>query len=459
MASIKWQCWTGSVLISLVLIDCQRGNEQAAQGGGGAKAAPLVRVTPIRPVRKTLIRRTEQPGEIEAFEVTPLYSKVTGYVARIEADIGDAVSGPKLNSEGEVVAPGQLIAELTVPELQEEHAQKQAIVGQTQAEVEQAAAAVRVAEAAQVSAQAKVEEAQAAKERAQADYDQHHSKFVRMEALGKKGAVTTEVVEEEQYLLHAADAARNEVAAKIQSAKAAVVESKALLDKSQADYKAVRAKLRVAQAEERRVAALLGYTQIRAPFDGVVSVRNIHTGHLVHPGTGSGAKPLFIVLRTDKVRIFVDVPQDDAMRVQNGNDVTIRIPSMSAESYSAKVTRSSWMLDVGARTLKTEIDMENPDGRLRPGVFVNADIKVAERPNALALPHTALWAADGKTYCFTIDTEGKVVRKPVVAGIRAGDEIEIVSGLSGDEQVIGANPSAFREGQQIEVVVPQTGVR
>jgi RND family efflux transporter MFP subunit len=269
--------------------------------------------------------------------------------------------------------------------------------------------------------------------------------------LAEKGAVNRQVADEKENLFRASDAARKETAAKIESAKAAIAESRALLDKSQADQDAARARLRVAQADEQRVSALVGYTQIRAPFNGIVSARNVHTGHLVQPGTGSGSKPLFTVMRTDVVRIFVDVPEADAVLIRPGSEAQIRIPSLSAETFGGSVTRSSWMLDGGTRTLKTEIDVDNANGRLRPGMYAYADLKVAERPDALALPHTALWTAEAQTFCYTIDGDDKVVKQPVSAGIRAGDEVEIVSGLNGDERVIGVNPSAFREGQQVEV--------
>lgn len=446
------------VWMLLCATGCGQGGQPAAPGGGGSSSpgsgAALVKVTPIRPVRKVLIRRSEQPGQVEAFEETPLFAKVAGHVEKIHVDIGDAVQGPRFDDKGNVAQPGQVLAELSVPELGDELRQKQALVGQAQALVQQQAAAIRVAEAAQLSAQARVEEVQAAVEGAQADYDRYKSEFERIRALADKGAVTRQIVDEKENLFRGADAARHEISAKVASAKAAVAESYARLDKSRADFEAAQANVRVAQAEEGRVAALLSYTTIRAPFDGVVAVRNVHTGHLVQPGTGSGGKPLLVVIRIDKVRIFIDVPEGDAVLIGNGIEAKIRIPSLSSESFAGKVTRSSWMLNAGTRTLKTEIDVENPAGRLRPGMYAYADLKVAERSDALALPHTALFTADGATFCYSIDESGHLVRRPLVVGIRAGDEVEIVSGLSGEDHVIGVNPAAFREGQQVEVVVP-----
>lgn len=452
---------TWGVFLWLAASGCQPAAKTASSTGqsGGDGAPPLVRVTPIHPARKTLIRRTEQPGEIEAFEETPLYAKVAGYVEAVHVDIGDRVRGPKRDPQGHVVVPGQVLADLSIPELDEEYHEKQAIVEQSQAEVQQAIAAVRVAEAAHASARARLEEIEAAVDRTQADYERYRSEFVRLQELADKGAVTRQVVDEKQNQFRASNAARKETAAKILSAKAAVAELQAQLDKSQADREGIKAKLRVAQAGEQRVAALLKYTKIRAPYDGIVCVRNVHTEHFVQPGTGGGGKPIFVVMRIDKVRIFLDVPAADAVLVRIGGEAKIRVPSVSAATFPGAVTRTAWMMSKGTRTLRTEIDIENSDGQLRPGMYAYADLKVAERPEALVLPHAALWTAEDQTYCFLIDESGRVSRHPVSAGIRAGDEVEIVSGLSGEESLIGANPSAFRDGQRVEVVAPRAAPR
>src|SRR5262249_8239418 len=117
--------------------------------------------------------------------------------------------------------------------------------------------------------------------------------------------------------------------------------------------------------------------------------------------------------------------------------------------------RSSWILESGSRTLRAEVDLNNDDRKLRPGMYAYGKIKVAERSDALALPRSAVLSAEGKNYCYTIGNDGRIARTPIETGIRAGDHGDTVSGLSGDEQVIGANVSAFREGQQVEVERPK----
>src|SRR5262249_33739840 len=150
------------------------------------------------------------------------------------------------------------------------------------------------------------------------------------------------------------------------------------------------------------------------------------------------------------MRIFVDVPELDAL-IPDGSEAQVRVPSFPSEIRKGVVTRSSWMLDADSRTLRAEVDLANDDGKLRPGMYASAKLKVAERKDAISLPRTALLAAEGKSYCYTIDDDGEITKTPVEAGIRAGDDVEIISGLSGDEQVIGVNVSAFHEGQKVEI--------
>jgi RND family efflux transporter MFP subunit len=449
--------WLACLFLAIFFVGCgptETATEaiRMASGKSGAAAAPLVRVTPIQPARKTLVRWTEQPGQVEAFEETPLYAKLAGYVEKMHVDIGDAVTGPQVDESGKVIREGQLLAELSVPELHEELSQKEAAIGQAQAEVVQAAAAIKVARSAENSARAKVEETQAVVGQTQADYEFAESEFARLKKLADRGAVTREVAEEKEKLFRAADSVRKQTQAKIASAKSAVAEKQALIEKADADLDAARKRLVAAQADFARVKAMLTYTKIRAPYDGVVTARNVHTGHLVQPGVGSGGKPLLVVAQTRVMRIFVDVPETDAPFIAVGSQAQVRIPSTPSEARSGTVARTAWNLDAATRTLRTEIDLTNEDGKLRPGMYASARLMVAERNDALALPKTAVMTTEGQFFCYTIDSGGLVVRTPIETGIRAGDEIEVVPGLTGDEQVIGVNAAAFREGQQVQVV-------
>lgn len=430
---------------------CLAGGCQRNTGGNHAEVSngqPPVRVTAVTPERKTLVRAVELPGRTEAFEVTPLFAKVTGYVQKMSVDIGDLIRGPREDK------PGSVLCELEVPELKEELAEKIAVVAQTKAEVLQADAAVKVAEAALRSVEAKLREAQAAEAREEAKYARWQSEFQRISKLAENGVVTKKVADETRAELEAADAGRNEAVARIASVEAQQQESAAQLEKAKADAIATRSRLAVAEAEARRLEALHNYATIRAPYDGVVVERTAHTGHLIQSGGGTHQKPVLIVMRVDPIRVFVDVPEADAVYVSPGSKVELRIPSLNVEPYVGTVTRTSWSLNATSRTLTVEIDVPNSEGRWRPGQFVNAKITVAELPDVISLPKTAIVTQDKQTFCFVVASDGKLIRQPIELGIQAGTEFEIRSGLTGSERVISVNANAFREGQTVEIAQP-----
>lgn len=412
------------------------------------QGAPAVRATAMRPERKTLIRTIELPGRAEAVEVAPLYSKVTGYVVKIPVDIGDAIQGPRENQ------PGTALCELLVPELTEELAQKAATVAQTRAEVLQSDAGVKVAEAAVRSAAARVQEAQASVSREESRFARWQSEFQRVVQLVESGAMTKKIADETRAELDAADAGRKEVAARIASVEALQQEAAAGLEKAKADAVAVRARLAVAEADERRSAAMLQYTTIRAPFDGVVVHREVHTGHLVQAGGANGHAPLLTVMRTDPIRVAVDIPEIDAVRVVPGTKVELRMPSMPGQIFVGTVTRTGWSLDAMSRTLAAEVDVPNAEGRWRPGTYVQVKLTVAELPAVFALPKAAIVTQEKLTYCYSVGGDGVIRRLPIELGLQAGTEFEVRSGLTGDEQVITINASSFREGQVVEVAPP-----
>ncbi len=413
-----------------------------------------MRVTPIKPVFKTLVRTTEQPGQIEAFEETPIHAKLAGFVKKVHVDIGDKVIGPKPAADGRPEQPGQILAELDMPELTAEFRQKQALVAQAAAEVTQSSATIKVAQSARTSADAMLTETRASVERAEAMYERWKSEFERVKELVEKKAVTQKVADETEQQFKAADAARREIAAKIKSAQAKLSESDAAIEKTEADLVAAQSKLKVAEADEQRTQALLGYAVLRAPFDGVVTERHLDTGHLVQPGSSAGGKPLFVVVRADSVRIFLDVPEADAGFIVSGSPAKLKVPALSAATFDGEVTRTSWTLQTTSRTLRSEIDVPNPEGRLRPGMYATAEIEVARRPDVLALPKAAILKSGTDSFVLSITAENKIAKLPIQTGIIAGADVEIVSGLTGDEQLIGANLAAYKEGQAVEIVVP-----
>lgn len=428
-------------LLTLMGLTLASGCQPAANTVEATQAASEVamKVTPIKTERKTITRRTEQPGEIEAFDTAPLWAKVTGYISSVKADIGDPVLGPKINADGEIIERGQLLAEIDVPELHEDFKQKQAVV-------QQSAAAVKVAEAAKVSAAANVAEAQASVERAEAMFRRWETEYERVRMLAAANAVTQKVADETEQQFKAADAARRETAAKIKSAQAKLAESDAGVDKAKAD-------LLVAEADADKTQALIGFTQIRAPFDGIVSLRTIDKGQLVTANATTG-KPLFTVVSTGKVRLFADVPEVDAAFVATKNEAKVKVGALGGATFDGQISRTSWVLHSGTRTLRVQIDLPNSDGRLRPGMSAQVDLLIAQAADVLALPKSAIGSAEGQSFVLCIGNDSKLVKQVVKTGLRAGNDVEITEGLTGDEAIIGTNIASFRVGQLVEATKP-----
>jgi RND family efflux transporter MFP subunit len=405
-------------------------------------SSPTVRVT--RPERKSLKHVVEQPGTIQAYEETRLFARVPGYVrlklrpdGRLVHDIGREVRGPKWYRGGEV------LAELEVPELREQARQKQAMVRQSLAEAEQAVKARAAAEANVTVAMASVTEAQAL-------YERWESEAKRMTDLVKKDVLSLQNREETMRQFRATEG-------RLASARAAVQKATADRDKAEADVKAADARVEVARADAAHAEAMLGYAKIRAPYDGIVTRRKVSNGDFAQP-TGGQGDWLFMVARLNPVRVVVAVPEADAGLVKDGAEARVTVPSWHGPDLSGKVARTSWSLDPGSRTLRTEIELAD-DGRLRPGGYVYAHI-TSRSPEAWTLPAAAVAKQGDATVCFFIEGD-KAVRTAVQVSRSDGQLVEVRKWqkpgsppewqeFTGDEKVT-ARAAGLSDGQAVQV--------
>jgi RND family efflux transporter MFP subunit len=419
------------------LAGCHPASSLEAEQTASATSAAAVRVTAGPPVRKTLRRESVQPGQIEAFEFTPLLAKLPSYVQKLYVDIGDGVEAD------------QLLVDLFLPELKDELRQKEAAVVQAGAEIELAAAAIRAAEAAVTTAQANIGLMEAGGIRAEANVTRWQSQYTRISQLVAGGSLDRKLEDETRDALKAAEAARAEVRAKVEAAKAAFVQSQADLAKAKAGEAVAAARRGNAEADLSRVKALLQYTQIRAPYAGIVTERNVNRGDFVQPASIMTAKPLLAVARTDTVRIFVDVPEMDSPRVEAGRAGYVSVQALSDRIVEGKVTRTSWVLGAN-RTLRTELDLPNPQGLLRPGMYATAHILLQERPDVWVLPLSAIVREGKQAFCWTV-RDGRAVRTSLTLGLQVGNEVEVVSGLKGAEAVIQVPGQSLQDGQAVVV--------
>lgn len=434
------------------------------QGPNAVADVPSVAV--VAPVRQAIQRTILQPGYARPYEQTPIYARVPGYVKDVPVDIGDEVK------------QGQLLAKLWVPELEKELNAKEARVAQADAQLKLNRAALEAAKANVETARANVLEAFAAIARGEAEFIRWEAELKRGKNLQTRMVYDEQTLDEVRYQMKAAQAGWEQAKARHLSAKASAVESEARRDKAAADVEAAQSSLRVAEADRDQAKVWYDYREIRAPYEGVITVRNVHPGHFLQVSssgsTNKSAEPIFNMVRMDILRIAVQVPEYDAPLVKDGSDAMIAFQGLKDEEIAGKVTRTSDVLDNEARTLKVEIHLRNirlADGKwkLRAGMYVNSAIKV-ETPKVWTLPADALFTDGENSYCFMIDRDkGKAIKTAVKVGVRNQKLIEVLKkqvgrangnnqasweDFTGKEEVVAANPESLLDGQTVTVSSP-----
>ncbi len=423
------------------MVAAQTTSPASAASTGAPSNKNLDRVLAGVPPRKSLKLFTTQPARIQPYERSPLASKLSGYVGEIFVEIGD------------VVKANQPLLLLDMPELKDDVRQKEALVAQGKAEVTQAEAQLQAAKAVVESKRVGVAVAEAGVGRSEGDYERWAAETNRIRDLSNRGSVTAKLFEETNNQLQSADASKREATAIVLAAKAAVNEAAANVAKAEADLVAALAKARVAEADLAKSQTMLGYTELRAPFDGVITQRGVDKGQYVSGGT---EKPLLVVDRIDKLRVVVDVPELDAPLVtagENGDAVILKVQSLSGREFNSKITRTAWSYDEANHSLRTEIDVANSDAVLRSGMYASASILLDQRDDVLTLPLAAIIREGNAVFCCVV-VLGKIERRPLQLGLRSGDDVEIVSGLTPADKVVLARAAGLQVGQEVSVIEP-----
>jgi HlyD family secretion protein len=425
-------------LLALVLLSAAACGGSAPPVTAPSGPPPMVTVHVVTPQRGTIQRTISQPGQIQAFEQTPIFAKIPGYVLKWCVDIGD------------VVRKDQPLAELWVPELVSELDLKKENVKLT-------IKALAMAEAQVTTAKAQLKEAEAGLARADAVNDYWKGQNERFARLVSQSVLDKQTREETLHQYRAASAALTEAQAKIASAKALVQEKEAARDKAEVD-------IRAAEADKKRQADLVGYATFQAPYDGVVTRRTINTFDFVQPPTGGKGEPLYVIERRDLMRIFVEVPEADAVWVGKGARARVRIPALQGREFSSKVARTSYSLDRTTRTLLAEIDIANPDDQLRPGMYAYATIE-GQWPDVLTLPADAVFTEGDvnvgfKHFCWIVEG-GRLKRTQIQIGARGDHMVEVLQkrlpeanawqAFTATEQIVHGNLSGLKDGQTVQV--------
>jgi HlyD family secretion protein len=367
----------------------------------------------IHPEKRDIRMTVVQPGTIEAYEVAPIFSRIAGYVAKYNFNIGDRVKA------------GDVLLDMWIPDLVEQLGQKTAAVKRAEVQIRVTDSALRAAISQVETARARVLSAEAGVKRAQASYDRWDSEYKRLVTLVKQRVLDDQVRDETYRQFEEAVAARDQAYAMVSETKSALDQSIADRDHASVDVEAAKADLTVAQANERESKVLVEYGRVKAAFNGVITQRNISPGDYLQPGGGNNGRPLFVLEQIDPVRVFVGVPELASYYVNVNDTAVIRFQAIPGATRIGKVVRQSYSLNPSTRTLQTEIDVPNSDGHLHPGWYVTVEI-VIDRKQVWTLPSNAIGLEGSHNYFVYLEVNGKPVRTPVMIGTSDDTRTELL---------------------------------
>ncbi len=237
-------------------------------------------------------------------------------------------------------------------------------------------------------------------------------------------------------------------------------------DNALAQLQATTAQVNSAQANVHRLQELQSFERIEAPFDGVITTRNLDIGQLVTPagstttpgaGTVSGSKEVFDISATQTLRVFVNVPQIYAPEAKNGVTATLTLPQYPGRTFHGKLVRSSGAVDPATRTLLAEVDVDNPSGLLLPGSYTEVHLNISTNVPVLIVPVSALILEPDGLHVATVDAANHAHIVSVTSGRDSGSTIEIFSGLAPGQPVIANPPDSLTDGELVRVVTPDAG--
>ena len=225
-------------------------------------------------------------------------------------------------------------------------------------------------------------------------------------------------------------------------------------DQQVSGYKQSQANLAAADANVRRLEQLEGFKDVYAPFSGVLTKRNVDPGALINAGAGVAGRELFDIARVDPLRVYTSVPQAYASYIKVGAKTTVTLQEFPGQKFIGTVARTAEAIDPATRTLLTEVDVPNKDGRLLPGSFGEVHFAVGSGVNKVTIPvNTMLFRAEGPRVAV-VGPGNKVQLRPINIGRDYGTTLEILGGVSPTDQIVVNPADSLEDGQQVNVAQP-----
>jgi RND family efflux transporter MFP subunit len=349
--------------------------------------------------RKTLERQLTVSSELVPFQEIDVYAKESGYVRDLLVDYGTRVR------------KGQIMAVLEIPELE--------------VQLQQDDAAIR-------NASDQVTRAEHELGRVEAQHKVLHLQFDRLNGVAKSkpGLVAQQEVDDSQG---------KDLAAEAQ------------VDATKSNLQSAQSQLQGAEAKKEHDRVLFDYSKITAPFAGVVTQRFANLGTLLQAGTNSStqAMPLVRLSQDDRFRLVIPVPESYVRYIRIGESVSVKVPSLSGSVFPGKVARFSVDVKEDTRTMHTEVDVLNAKRLLIPGMYAEATVTLERKENAVSVPLHAIDHEGDKSTVEVVNQANKIETRTVTLGIETATDAEIVSGLSGDEQVVVSDRSGLKPGEPV----------
>jgi RND family efflux transporter MFP subunit len=284
----------------------------------------------------------------------------------------------------------------------------------------------------------------------------------------KKGELLAEITAPEiDQQLNQAEATRAQTAASEALAKSTATRWQSLrekdavtqqdLDERLSAYKQAQSDLAAAAANVSRLRSLQGFNKVSAPFDGVVTRRNIDIGDLVNAGNGGTGSALFSVAQVDPLRLYVYVPQAYAKQIKVGDAVTVTLAERAGKPYQGVIARTAGAIDTTTRTMQIEIRVPNPKGELIAGSYVQVLLPIKGDNTGLVVPTNVLLFRPQGTYVAVVDGQGHVHLSRVQLGTDFGTAVEVLSGVSDVDRIVVNPADSLVDGDVVTLVAqPKT---
>ena len=386
--------------VSVCVVACHSDGESTR-----AKADEISSAQVATAQRGNIAHTLSLAGQFQPYQVVDVHPKVTGFMARINVDIGDRVH------------KGQTLAVLEVPEL---NAQLRGTGFEMQ--------------------QAKDELLQTLHEikRAEATHSALHADY--------------------QRLLEASKAQPGLVAQQeLDDAQSKDLSSESQVDAAKAAAAGAQSHIQAASANNERVQALQDYTNVTAPLDGVVVWRYADTGALIQSGTNSNEQALPIVRLSQSgfLRLRMPIPEADVQFVHVGDQMQVRVDAIG-RSFTGKIVRFTRDVNFETRTMETEVDVENSDLSIAPGMYANTQMRLAHADGVTTIPVEALVLKGDQESVYVLDADNRVHIRTVVVGLRGSKLAEIKSGIQPGDRVVLGGQENYNDGEQVSpIVVPE----